>query len=77
VGAVAPVQNRSLSVVGDGLKEPANAELIFILYVETEDTAVKFNSLSMVTVPPDSPLTVRVKAASLSVVANDPAKLRD
>ena len=73
VGAVAPVQNLSLSVVGDGLSVPARAELIFTLNVDTPEVAVAITRSSIVTVPPERPLMVIVKPASLSVVAKEPA----
>ena len=72
VGAVAPIQNLSFNVVG--VIPPPRAELIFTLNVETPDVATTFTSLSMVTVPPDRPLALSVKAESLFDVAKDPAK---
>ena len=74
VGAVAPVQNLSFRVVGVGLSPTESAELIFTLNVETPEVATTLTSLSVVTVPPESPLTVKVKAAALLDVEKDPAK---
>ena len=74
VGGVAPVQNLSFRVVGVGLSVPFKAELISTLYVDTPQAAVMFRSLSIVTVPPDSPLIVNVKKAALFEVEKEPAK---
>ena len=74
VGAVGPVQNLSFRVVGGGLSDPVRAELIFTLNDETPDVAVTLRSMSMVTVPPESPITVSVKLASLFDDEKDPAK---
>jgi len=74
VGAVSPVQNLSFKVVGAGLRVPLRAVVICILYVAMPEVATTFRSLSTVTVPPDSPLTVNVKEAALFVVVKEPAK---
>lgn len=73
VGADAPVQNLSFRVVGV-VSDPERAELIFTLNVDTPEVATTFKSLSMVTVPPESPLMVSVKEAALLEVEKDPAK---
>src|ERR1051326_344726 len=76
VGAVAemPASQRRISKVVGVVRVPVRAEATCILYEVTAAVPATVAYLSMVTVPPDRPLSVMVKLAALFVEANEPAK---